>query len=678
VAAESRVDFRYALPWWQSAVCLPDDPDKTVVGKEGQVLLDWGDGKVRGFKICLQPEIVGGAKWVRQQTISPRAPVMQTWKDAAGVEILEEAFVVTPKPGQPQVSNDATRRIVVLIMVRNTTCAEAVRQPALHIQSSGSVQVSEKDGIVMAGPQTRIAASGGVEARKGESNTEFTLLLTPVKLAPGASQQVTLTIERRSGGPVRAVTTAEAVALRDAARRWWETSNLPFETIQIPDAGIQGMLESCVRNIWQAREIKGGKPAFHVGPTCYRGLWIVDGSFLLESAAILNRAQDARAGVEYMLSHQKPDGSFDLLGHYWKENGIVLWAATRHALLTQDKQWLRTQWPALQGAVKAMQNMRAQMLKDPSALNYGLLPGGLVDGGISNQDKCDAEYSNSHWCLTGLKAAIAAAHWLDDEQSAAAWQKEYDAFYAAFRKAAARDTLTDKFGNAYVPTMMGNAGKFTPQKGQWAFCHAVYPGRIFPAGDSLAQGQMAMLRATKVEGMVFDTGWMQDGIWTYFASFYGHAVLWMGHGNEAAQVLYDFANHAVPTRVWREEQKPLGKGVEEVGDMPHNWASAEFIRLTAHLLELDRGNELHLLEGMPAQWLKAGMTTRLNGVATPFGPLHMTVQVGQHSKTATLEVKPLAANCKCIVVHLPDGTLRHLPPAQGGTLTFSTHRMPGN
>ena len=83
----------------------------------------------------------------------------------------------------------------------------------------------------------------------------------------------------------------------------------------------------------------------------------------------------------------------------------------------------------------------------------------------------------------------------------------------------------------------------------------------------------------------------------------------------------------LPRRVWREEQKPLGQGTEECGDMPHNWASAEFVRLTAHLLELDRGEELHLLEGMPAQWLKAGMATRLNGVLTPFGPLHMAVQV---------------------------------------------------
>ncbi len=379
-----------------------------------------------------------------------------------------------------------------------------------------------------------------------------------------------------------------------------------------------------------------------------------------------------------MLSHQKPDGSFEIIPRYWKENGIVLWAATRHAMLTQDKQWLRARWPALQRTVKAIERLRAQASQDQQALNYGLLPNGFIDGGLGNAEKGTSEYSNTHWCLTGLKAAIAAAHWLGDEESALAWQKEYDDFYAAFRKAAARDTLADKFGNAYVPVMMANAGKHTPQKGQWAFCHAVYPGQVFSAGDSSAESQMAMLRATKVEGMVFDTGWMQDGIWTYFASFYGHAALWMGQGNEAAQVLYDFANHAVPTRVWREEQKPVGKGVEEVGDMPHNWASAEFIRLTAHLLELDRGDELHLLEGVPAQWLKAGMATRLGGVLTPFGPLGMTLQVDQQGKMATLEVKPLAANCRSVVVHLPDGTLRRLPPTQGGTLKFNTHRMPGN
>jgi hypothetical protein len=93
-----------------------------------------------------------------------------------------------------------------------------------------------------------------------------------------------------------------------------------------------------------------------------------------------------------------------------------------------------------------------------------------------------------------------------------------------------------------------------------------------------------MLEATERDGMVYGTGWDATGIWNYFASFYGHAWLWQGNGHKAAQILYAFANHAAPTGVWREEQSLKGEPIKKVGDMPHNWASAEFTRLTIHLL----------------------------------------------------------------------------------------------
>jgi hypothetical protein len=240
-----------------------------------------------------------------------------------------------------------------------------------------------------------------------------------------------------------------------------------------------------------------------------------------------------------------------------------------------------------------------------------------------------------------MNSFIAAAHWLGYEADASAAQKEYDDFFAAFRRACTRDTLRDGHGNAYVPTMMANARGYVPQKGQWAFCHAVYPGQVFPKDDPFVEGQLAMLRATKVEGMVFDTGWMTAGLWTYFASFYGHAQLWQGRGREAAETLYAFAQHACPMRVWREEQKPAGQGSDEVGDMPHNWASAEFIRLTTHLIELDRGSELHLLEGFPREWAGPGMVTRLNGVLTPFGPLWLEVRVAGDGRSALVKMKRL-------------------------------------
>jgi hypothetical protein len=87
--------------------------------------------------------------------------------------------------------------------------------------------------------------------------------------------------------------------------------------------------------------------------------------------------------------------------------------------------------------------------------------------------------------------------------------------------------------------------------------------------------------------------------------------------------------------------------------MPHNWASAEFIRLTVHLLALDRGDELHLFEGLPSEWTKPGMVTKLSGIATPFGKLTMSLQISHDGKSAKLRVEPLSdPSCKRIVVHL--------------------------
>ena len=41
--------------------------------------------------------------------------------------------------------------------------------------------------------------------------------------------------------------------------------------------------------------------------------------------------------------------------------------------------------------------------------------------------------------------------------------------------------------------MMGNIDHHVPQRGQWAFCHAVYPGGVFMPGDPLLPAG-AMLR----------------------------------------------------------------------------------------------------------------------------------------------------------------------------------------
>lgn len=91
--------------------------------------------------------------------------------------------------------------------------------------------------------------------------------------------------------------------------------------------------------------------------------------------------------------------------------------------------------------------------------------------------------------------------------------------------------------------------------------------------------------------------------------------------------------------VWREEQKPKGGGNDEVGDMPHNWASAEFIRMTVHMIELDHGKDLYLFEGLPQQWVKAGAVTALNGIRTPFGRINLKLIVNASGNAAKLNLQ---------------------------------------
>jgi hypothetical protein len=224
----------------------------------------------------------------------------------------------------------------------------------------------------------------------------------------------------------------------------------------------------------------------------------------------------------------------------------------------------------LEKAVAYIQKLRKESGKNPEWLTKGLMPPGTkkgtsIDGGLHYSK--NGEYTNVYWNLMGLRAIIDAAKWLGKDEQAKKWQMEYDDFYAAFRKAAERDMCEDSHGNHYLPTIMQNEGNELPQRAQWAFCQAVYPGQLFVKDDPLVVGNLKMLEATEKEGMVFGTGWDPNGFWTYFASFYGHAWLWQGNGNKAAEILYAYANHASPLLTWREEQSPKGQPFKKVGDM---------------------------------------------------------------------------------------------------------------
>lgn len=689
-----KVDFKYAPDWYVTSICMPDDTFKTVVAPQGQMLYEFGSKKFfayindKGFKTTFQILADEELKFTGQKLHSPKVPIVETYGDMDGLIVKQESFAYSSdglenfgkKENWLSIKKGAREDIVLTTLTNKTGNVRSIN-PVVAINSEYPVKV--KDNIVSINEKKHLFLSRSIARVRQNLGADKTLLeLTPLKLKPNETQTFAVIFD--NGQPSRLAKELKtdeksAIEARDKIIDYWENkSPVPFGHISIPDQGIQDLVNSSLRNIWQAREILEGKISFQVGPTCYRGLWIVDGSFLLETATMLDRGSDAREGIEYILSFQQPNGKFGKLSpNFWKENGLVLWACVRHALLTQDKEWLKSVWLKLRKTVGFIKEMRKMTLENEITLDDGLIPPGEIDGGL-NGAKDKGEYTNIYWNLAGLKAMVQAAKWIGEVKDAENWGKEYDDFYSVFQKAAFRDMATDSFGNKYLPIPMDPKYRSLPQRAQWAFCHGVYPGQLFTQDDPIAKGTMDMLHTTLQEGMVMGTGWIIDGIWNYFASFYGHACLWMGDGQKAALSLYAFANHASPLLTWREEHNPRDLPRHFVGDMPHNWASAEFVRLTVHLLALDRGNELHLFEGLPKEWVKPGMVTSLNQIATPFGKLTFTLKVNDSGDTAQLELDKLSdPSCKKVVVHLNTWTSQskqstiELDPSRGHSLKIN-------
>ncbi len=699
------IDFKYPPLDWQTAICLPDDPYKSLVAKDGGLIyykVESWDYQNPYNEIHLK--VTEGAE-ITQRLHSPKVPIVITTTKDGDFEIIEESFAVTEIPQKivnsatplsidPDLKNsqnaDMPRNDVMYFTIRNTTSGSKNFTPVVWAESYGTLE-QKGDRLVMEG-HDEVAFSLKPQdfvITQDDKRAKATVTFEAVTIEAGDS--FNFAVMNYGGGKLAAYPTnlKEVENAKKQNIKYWNNYDLPYGRITIPDKGIQNLIDASIRNIWQAREIKNGLPAFQVGPSVYRALYIVDGAFMLETATMLGAGDQARAGIDYMLSFQKEDGRFEILNYYHKENGIVIWATIRQALLKQDKEWLLSKWDQLGRAAEYIKTLRAKTLENESPLDDGLIPPGFADGGIGwtgTTQKPYYEYSNVLWNLVGLRAYIDAARWLGKDAEAEEWQEEYDDFYATFRKAAERDLQVDFYGNEYLHILMVFEDEMlktypewaTANKAQWAFCHAVYPGQIFEKDDPLIAGNLAMLETYEKEGMVLNTGWLTDGIWNYFSSFYGHAWLWQGDAAKAIDQLYAMGNHATPLYVWREEQYPQGEGEKIFGDMPHNWASAEFIRLATHLLALDRGNEMHLLEGMPKEWLEKGMKTALNGVTTPFGELEFELEVDASGESAELNIKPLpSASCESIVVHLGEwGTyegenLVRLNPSETHRLTIS-------
>jgi hypothetical protein len=638
-APHAAIDFRYAPADFQSTICFPDDPAKTVVGKWGDLRYDFPHDAFAGinqFGAIVEFTLAGMRRdvWVEQTMEAPGIPIVHTRIDRPEAAMELTAFA-TNRPGEGRVDN-------VLLAIR-AHGEDVAASPVVRIRSCNSYELlpgNASPAVVVRQHETApwmiclpqhnpardirwLAEEGGYRLTLEHGTATRTQPLRYLFRMPQA-------------GAANVDAAVDPDALLGEVRAWWKQWQAFHAPVAWTVPGREGdFLTACARNIQQAREVKDGKLVFQVGPTVYRGLWIVDGNFILEAARYLGFDDAADEGLLSEWRQQVPSGQIIASGgrEHWKDTAIAIFTLVRACQLKQDWSLMRRLAPNVGHAIDFLIQLRDEARKGDSPNGrYGLLAPGFPDGGIAGVC-CD--FTNTLWTLAGLRALAAANDnlQLPDLARAAGFYRE---LRSAFDNAAQQEMVHDPRGFNYLPMLMREDEQMhedawdrpRPQSAQWALSQTIFPGEVFAKDDPVVRGHIALMQACTQEDIPAETGWLRHGgVWNYNAAFVAEVYLWAGLRAWAHRTFTGYLNHASPLHAWREEQ-PLQQALlgDNWGDMPHNWASAECVRYLRHMLALEDGQTLRLLDGIEPSGLRDRVPFSLAGSPTRFGRIALAAE----------------------------------------------------
>jgi hypothetical protein len=665
------ITHQYADVDAQSMIGLPMGSHKTIVTKDGQ--LEWSQWslarKGRAVLFGFSNQLDGGLG-IRLRELGGRE---STPLVAAGQHLdhMRFPFVVTEWQGGKLSAEETAFASaagdgldIVLFSIANDDDQPRTlelqlngKQRNLPAFASGS-RLATRDGNILAivEPETGIAkettADSGltlVEQRTVPAHGSVTFWIKLPYEPPDSGKQTV----PADGGP----------ALLAGARQAWEMLWGRGTQIELPprESELSDFYQASVAYILMLteRDEKGELWTLD-GPAEYREFWGRGEYFQARSIEFAGYLPLALDTVKHTFGLQKDDGEWDwpVTSGWpaWDNIGGNAASVWDYYLLTRDKDWLRSTYPHLAAAAEWINLHREESMVPEDAPEaarpihrqipwscspetspplkpgekpywYGFLPWSYGDSGLPEGHP----FPHNTWGLYAIEIAQMAAESLGKPEDEARFAADYADYKQAYLTAMRRSIGLEN-GDAdapYLPAMPTDPGAGVSQS-----LIAVYPTGLLSPGDPWVTNLLKRMGRDELQDLPTHMAWMgAGGVWPSESMNVAETYLRRGNIDKTISLLIATLNHTYTTDVFREEIKVdknlpvacatgVSKDVEDghgTGDMPEAWGPANYILLLRDMLFYEDGDSLHLLAGIPADWIGPGEHIAIASAPTTLG-----------------------------------------------------------
>ncbi|MDE3061872.1 MAG: hypothetical protein KGJ51_02320 [Acidobacteriota bacterium] len=728
-SAQVVIDHRWSNTDAQSMIGLPMGSHKTIVDKHGN--LKWSQWSLKrkpldtpiGFSSQMDGELAIEAfagteafAMKSQELYRGRYPFIESKLATGSLELDDLAFAVDPdaKSGEiPTASSGAKGLDVVRLKLTNDGSETA----EVELKLSGrerNLPGHVVNRVLENGAGEDVALVTETDGASVRSEDHGLTLALRVTLSAHATK--TLSVEVPYEWPAARnaeLSQADSALLLQQAVAQWDGLWARATKIDLPQRELSDFYYSSLAYVLILTEYDAHGDLWTLdGPAVYRQYWGRGEYFQARALEAGGFLRPARESVEHAFHIIQDDGEWDgppTSGWpAWDNAGGNVAAAWDYYLFTRDKQWLAAAYPFMlrasewirdhreestlegvsgvpEGArpIRRMIASRCRTEPEPALQPgekpywYGLLPWSYGDSGLPEGHS----FSHNFLAAYGERVTEEAARTLGHANDAAWLAKEYDAYTAAIHESVQRAVTLEKEGSPYLPAM--------PTYPEGAYSQtflAVYPTQLYSPNDQLVTGLIARMEREEKQGLPTNVAWAGPaGVWAGESMNIAETYLLRGDKNKAVNMLVAALNHSSTTKVWKEEilvdvtlpracETPHSKrsNMEGTGDMPEAWANANLVLFLRDMLVNERDGALHLLVGLPSDWVPEGKAVSIEDApVTTGGTVSMSAE-RVSEKQWKVSINPHGVP-RAVVVHVPlaAGQTVHAVRVDGRSVTSS-------